>query len=86
MMSGFDLLMVTSIAPVLALPGTITRVQVRPPFSVMNRPRVGSVSCSAPITATNTRSSLRGSMTIWPIVSPVFRPMFDHFAPPSRDL
>jgi hypothetical protein len=86
MMSGFVLLMVTSMAPVEVLSGTMTRVQLAPPSSVMNRPRDGSVSCSAPITATKTRLSSRGSMTIWPIVSPSFRPMFVHVAPPSVDL
>jgi hypothetical protein len=86
MTSGLVLSMLTSITPVEALSGTITRVQLAPPFSVRNRPRVGSVSCSAPMTATNTRSSSRGSMTIWPIVSPSCRPMFAHVAPPSVDL
>ena len=61
-------------------------VHVAPPSSVMNRPRIGSVSCSAPMTATKTRLSSRGSMTIWPIVSPSSRPMFVHVAPPSVDL
>ncbi len=86
MTSGLDLLIVTSIAPVAVLSGTITRVHVAPPSSVRNRPRDGSVSCSAPMTATKTRSSSRGSMTIWPIVSPSSRPMFVHVAPSSVDL
>ena len=86
MMSGFVLLIVTSIAPVEALSGTITRVQLAPPSSVRNRPRVGTVSCSAPMTATKTRSLSRGSITIWPIVSPSSRPMLAQVAPPSVDL
>ena len=86
MTSGFVLLIDTSMAPVDALSGTMTRVQLAPPSSVRNRPRVGSVSWSAPMTATNTRSSSRGSMTIWPIVSPSSRPMLVHVAPSSVDL
>src|SRR5687767_12045099 len=85
MLLGLPGSIATSIAPVVPLSPSRTRIHVSPPSVVRYRPRSPPGTKRLPAEATNTRLGFAGSTAIRPMAPEVGNPIDCHVAPPSLE-